>query len=538
MRTTRSITARLSLLFLLQLLLVTVLGVFSIGSLSYFNGVSSQVRDRWLPSTRVLGDLNTWTSDFRVAEATGLLAATPQEFAGTERQLDNLDHRITEAERTYTQIPHDSAEQALYARFAADWSHYRAIAGKVHASYQNGDVVTAHLLYNTASKNAYDAANDAFERLNDRNVANAAQASLRVDIAYARVRQLIVLTMVLAGLLVTGAMVYVRRSISAPLLALANRMHRLATNETGIEITGTERPDEIGEMARAVVVFRNNAIEVMTSRHGLQQQASMLQEKLTEEQRLMLLQRNFVTMASHEFRTPLTIIDGHAQRLIRLKDRLTPEDVVERAGKIRNAVLRMTLLIHNLIDSARVMDGDVELYFHPCNTDLALLLGEVCRLQREITPQAQIMEDFDERPLPMVGDSNLLFQVFSNLLSNAVKYSPGGGLVRLTAHCEGSHVRVSVDDEGIGVAEADRPHIFERYYRGSNTAGIVGTGVGLYFVRMVVELHGGEVTVESRHGKGSRFTVRLPTKPPHQALKKLVERLGSLPLGEPLDQST
>jgi two-component system OmpR family sensor kinase len=82
-------------------------------------------------------------------------------------------------------------------------------------------------------------------------------------------------------------------------------------------------------------VVRRNAVELMASRHGLAQQASMLQEKLAEEQRLMLLQRNFVSMASHEFRTPLTIIDGHAQRLIRMKDRLGAEDLAERARKIR-----------------------------------------------------------------------------------------------------------------------------------------------------------------------------------------------------------
>jgi K+-sensing histidine kinase KdpD len=88
----------------------------------------------------------------------------------------------------------------------------------------------------------------------------------------------------------------------------------------------------------------------------------------------MLLQRNLVSMASHEFRTPLTIIDAHAQRLIRMKDRLSPEDLRERAHKIRSAVLRMTHLIRNLIDSPRLIDGDVELHFHPSVTDVGMEL--------------------------------------------------------------------------------------------------------------------------------------------------------------------
>ncbi len=115
--------------------------------------------------------------------------------------------------------------------------------------------------------------------------------------------------------MVVAALVHISRSISAPLLHLADRMRRLAANNTDIDISETERRDEIGEMAQATVVFRNNAIELMRSQRMLARQAAMLEEQLAQEQRLALAQRNFVSMASHEFRTPLTIIDGHARRL-------------------------------------------------------------------------------------------------------------------------------------------------------------------------------------------------------------------------------
>ena len=101
-------------------------------------------------------------------------------------------------------------------------------------------------------------------------------------------------------------------------------MRRLAANDTEIEIPETERQDEIGEMARATVVFRNNAIELVRSQRTLARQAAMLEEQLANEQRLALLQRNFVSMASHEFRTPMTIIDGHARRLIKVKESRRP----------------------------------------------------------------------------------------------------------------------------------------------------------------------------------------------------------------------
>ena len=183
-----------------------------------------------------------------------------------------------------------------------------------------------------------------------------------------------------------------------------------------------------------------------------------------------------------------------------------------RAGKIRAAVLRLTHLIENLLDSSRLIDAGVGLYFNPEEMDLAALLHEACQLHREIAPGSQIDERFATTALRMTGDPKLLFQMFSNLISNAVKYSPSGSLVEISAALEAEQAVVEVKDNGIGIPAKDIGALFERYYRGSNVSGIVGTGVGLYLVKMVVEVHGGEVAVESTEGKGSTFSVRLPVK--------------------------
>jgi two-component system, OmpR family, sensor kinase len=97
-------------------------------------------------------------------------------------------------------------------------------------------------------------------------------------------------------------------------------------------------------------------------------------------------------------------------------------------------------------------------------------------------------------------------------LSNAVKYSPGGSRIELGVHTDPDHVAVSIDDQGIGIPATDLAQIFERYARGSNVSGIVGTGIGLYLVKMVVDLHGGRIAVESTEGRGSRFNVHLPLR--------------------------
>jgi Histidine kinase-, DNA gyrase B-, and HSP90-like ATPase len=219
-------------------------------------------------------------------------------------------------------------------------------------------------------------------------------------------------------------------------------------------------------------------------------------------------------MASHEFRTPLTIIDGQAQRLINMKSRLTHEDMVQRARSVRTAVSRMTGVIDNLIDACRLIDGRAELYFHPGEFDLAALLHEICHSHRELTPRAEIVERLADRPLTVFGDQKLLFQVFHNLISNAVKYSPLEPMVQVSAEIIDGHAVVMVADRGLGIPEADREHLFERYYRGRNVEGIVGSGIGLYLVKTVIDLHRGQISVESESGKGSRFIVQIAAGAP------------------------
>jgi signal transduction histidine kinase len=511
MRQPYSIRVHLTGVFLIFFLLVVVLGSFSIWRLNNFNHLSADVAELWLPETRVLGDLNNFTSDFRAFEGGNLLSSDAAESAASEGRMAALDHSIADAERAFERIRHDATETELYNQFKAHWREYRKIVDQMLVLSRSDRKAEALSMYGTASRAPYDAASDALDRLTDLAVANAQSASDRLGAAYRQAFWVILLGIVIAGVMVVGALIHVTRSISSPLLNLADRMRQLAANNTDTEIPETDRRDEIGEMAQATVVFRNNAIELIRSQRILARQAAMLEEQLAQEQRLALLQRNFVSMASHEFRTPLTIIDGHARRLSKMKDSISAGQIDERAGKIRAAVLRVTHLIDNLLNSARVIDGGSELYFQPAEMDVAALLHEVCQLHREMVPSAQIVEQFAATaPLPVTGDTKLLFQVFSNLLSNAVKYSPAGGAIEVDAAVTGDSVLVAVVDHGIGIPAADLSRLFERYHRGSNVSGIVGTGVGLYLVKIAIDLHGGRIEVQSKEGEGSRLTVTLP----------------------------
>jgi two-component system OmpR family sensor kinase len=510
MRQSHSIRFHLAAVFLLFFLLVVVLGMFSIWRLSNFNRLSADVAEVWLPNTRALGDLNNFTSDFRAIEGSNLLSSDPAEIAVTEGQMAALDRSIAEAERGFERIRRGAAENELYERFKQHWNDYRTFVNQIVALLHADRRTEALAIYAGASRAAYDAASDTLGLLTDQAVANAQAASDRLGVAYRQAFWLILLGIVIAGVMVVAALIHISRSISAPILHLADRMRRLAANNIDIDIPETERRDEIGEMAQATVVFRNNAIELMRSQRTLARQAAMLEEQLAHEQRLALAQRNFVAMASHEFRTPLTIVDGHARRLERLRHGAAGAEVGERAGKIRAAVLRLTHMIDNLLSSGRLIDGGAELYFDPAAIDLSALLREVCQLHREMVPGAEIAERFDAAPTPMVADAKLLFQVFSNLLSNAVKYSPNGGVIQVDAAIDDNEAVVAIADRGIGIRASDLDRLFERYYRGGNVSGIVGTGVGLYLVKTAVDLHKGRIEVESEEGKGARFVVRLP----------------------------
>jgi two-component system, OmpR family, sensor kinase len=505
-----SIRTGLSAVFALFLLLVSILGAFSIGELRAVDQISTVIRDRWLQSTRVLGDLNNSSSDMRAAEANRLLSQSPAQASAVEVQVRQLDRAVAAAEGAYARLPHDAEERALYKRFADGWSAYRLRSETVLAAARKGDRAAGAELYMTSSSKAYNAASDALGALTARTVERAAAASGQARATYRTARLLIVATIGLAAVGLVVAVNYVTRVISGPLLDLAARMRALAQNDTRREIPGADRRDEIGEMARAVRIFRTNAIELALSQQGLVQQASMLEERLEAEQKLTSLQRNFVSMASHEFRTPLTIIDGHAQRLISMRERITPDDLADRAQRIRRAVLRLRHVIEQLLDTNRFIDGAVGLYYHPEAFDPVALIQEVCQLHREISPEADILQRTWDAPRICCGDPRLLHQMTSNLLANAVKYSPAGGRIEVTLRAEGEELVLSIQDRGIGISPADVAAIFERYHRGSNTAGVVGTGVGLFLVKMVVDLHGGRIGVESELGRGSTFVVRLP----------------------------
>jgi len=236
--------------------------------------------------------------------------------------------------------------------------------------------------------------------------------------------------------------------------------------------------------------------------------AKFLREALEKEKEYNSLQREFISMVSHEFRTPLTIIDGSAQRLKRRKETITPDELEKRSDKIRVAVDGMVMLMEKLLFSGRLDEGKIE--FSPQAHDLKAIIASSCDHQAEISLNHDFCMDLDGLPPTICADISLLNQVFQNLLSNAVKYSQNSRFIEVNGWTEGDMAMVSVTDHGVGIPEDEQPKLFKRFFRASTSEGIAGTGLGLSLCKSFVTMHGGDIEVDSIEGAGTTFIVKLP----------------------------
>ena len=267
-----------------------------------------------------------------------------------------------------------------------------------------------------------------------------------------------------------------------------------------------------GEVEVGTVRRRNFSVTAAPVRAAGASGAVLVLHDITELRRLERVRRDFVANVSHEFKTPLTAIQGFAETLLSgaLDDKANRKRFVEI---IREHARRLARLTDDLLKLSRIEAGRLELEIRPIRVD-ALVNGcvETARLKAK-TRNIQIHVDLDEKAPPVRGDGAQLGEVLQNLLDNAVQYTPAGGQIDVKARANGHSVIFTVVDTGIGIPESDLERIFERFYRvdaaRSREAG--GTGLGLSIARHIVEAHSGRIWVESAVGQGSRFHFSIPS---------------------------
>jgi signal transduction histidine kinase/CheY-like chemotaxis protein len=233
---------------------------------------------------------------------------------------------------------------------------------------------------------------------------------------------------------------------------------------------------------------------------------------VTHEREVDRMKTEFVSLVSHELRTPLTSIKGYTELVLDGDAGEINEEAQEYLGIVFSNAERLVALVNDLLDLSRIESGRIQIKSEPVDLN-EIIQTVVVSMQQKIKEKGQSLEVvIDPQATQVVGDKDKLIQALTNYVSNAYKYSPAGGDIRIQVSKQDDFARVSVRDTGYGISPEDQARLFTRFYRVDNsmTREIGGTGLGLSIVKQLIELQGGEVSVESAPNEGSTFSFSVP----------------------------
>jgi len=233
-----------------------------------------------------------------------------------------------------------------------------------------------------------------------------------------------------------------------------------------------------------------------------------LHNALNKEKELNELKSRFVSMASHEFRTPLTTMMSSLSLVTRYGEQQDIENQAKHVGKIKTSINNLTDILNDFLSVSKLEEGKVEQIQQELN--LPSFLKDVVDEMQSMTLKGQKISFVHSGIEIVTLDGKLLRNILFNLISNAIKFSPDGGQIEVVSHGMNSTVKISVIDHGIGITKEDQKHLFQRFFRGHNATHIQGTGLGLNIVEKYVELMGASLDFESEENKGSTFTIIIP----------------------------
>lgn len=259
------------------------------------------------------------------------------------------------------------------------------------------------------------------------------------------------------------------------------------------------------------VADRTHAL--MNTLDQLEQSKDELGRALAAERELGELKSRFVSMASHEFRTPLTAVLTSATLIEKYPGADGQDKRQKHLSRIRESVKHLNDILEEFLSVGKLEEGKIGA--HPAEVDVAALVAEtVADMQGMLKPDQRIQTNLT-CPGPVWLDPSLLRKILVNLLSNAVKYSglgcgQSGSAITVSGMCEVNTLIISVSDQGVGISKADQEHLFERFFRANNAINVPGTGLGLHIVGRYLELMGGQVSLQSELNKGTTVTITLP----------------------------
>jgi signal transduction histidine kinase len=336
-------------------------------------------------------------------------------------------------------------------------------------------------------------------------------------VAFAGVNQILARNLatlgLVAGLALAAAWVGAHLFIVRQIEALVGATKRVAAGELGVR-TGLPRGQ--GELSQLANAFDQMAESLERAQERRFQEEELRQKNYQLEQQNLAIQEanrlktEFVSIVSHELRTPLTSIQGYAELL--LEDEQIAQEHRESLAIVKKNSERLLGLINDLLDVSRMEAGRLDL--HRTSLDLVHLIREVAGSLRPLieTKRQQLRLDLSGGLPAVWADADRVTQILTNLIANAHKYTPVEGSIMVAARRDDGFVRVEVTDTGTGLSPEDQAQLFTKFFRAHDRSSQVGggTGLGLVITRLLVELHGGQITVSSAPGQGSTFSFSLP----------------------------
>ncbi len=254
--------------------------------------------------------------------------------------------------------------------------------------------------------------------------------------------------------------------------------------------------------------------KVMISNHALMKKTIELRQSLKKEQEMRKMQNEFVALVSHEFKTPLQIIDGTRELLYRkIRSLDINDEVIEKSlYRIKSGIQRMNGLIGSTLNLAKMESGDGNIKIEKGNFNIKEFIHNIISKNANLAQNRNIklLINIKDLPREFSGDVKLLEHSFNNVISNAIKYSKNNSLIKILAKSNQKKIAIRVIDSGIGIPEDDLKNIGTKFFRAKNTLLIAGTGIGLYLSKYFIKLHGGELKIKSKVNIGTSMTIYLP----------------------------
>jgi PAS domain S-box-containing protein len=285
------------------------------------------------------------------------------------------------------------------------------------------------------------------------------------------------------------------------------------TKRKEIENATIHQKEQLASINQRIEQFNNDLEQQVASRteqlqHTLTEleiSKNELLKALSKEKELGDLKSRFVSMASHEFRTPLSTILSSASLVSKYIGGDEQEKRDKHINRIKSAVNNLTEILDDFLSIGKIEDG--KMVAHLSIFDIKDLITTVCNeLAGIVKPGQEIIYEHQGDQMALL-DTLLLRNILINLLSNAIKFSQINGKIEVCSKSKGGHIAITVKDSGIGISKEDKQHLFERFFRGANVTNIQGTGLGLHIVGKYVELMKGNIDFTSKLEKGTTFTL-------------------------------